>query len=967
MKSILKTIKDKFSKNKTIKDKFIKEDALELPVEKYEKIVNINTKDIFEMINVNIRNNSKDLYELPDFNAQALNLWELSEQTTRPLLVTVMGEFKTGKSTFINAILEEEILNSDVTPATAVVSMVSYGEERRIKAHFRDGRTKDFSFDELKDITAEGDDNKKELRNSIEYVELFVPKEILKKITIVDTPGLNVDNQLHIQATKEFMNKADMVFWIFAYGKAASRTEVAAISELSKHLKPIAIVNRVDEIDEEEESLEKVIEEIEKRLKDSVDEIIGVSAYLAKKGILELDHQALRESRWDNFTDKLEKKVVQKSEILKIKSILDKLSEYTIELTKYSKEKKSEVIKLESKVYDTVQYRDKIINDIDCLKALLEECVNMGKNREKIAVDYEYLNNCFGSGEHTDELNNIYIPINYLIKIIETLENWDGTERVIDNIQSYNEICDNFIEKLQTNGIRYEQLEKEGDHHNEEADKFKAQVNAYEHSGFFGGRPIFDVSGEGDRLARWRLDLDERYSKLEGKFQENRKEFQRLFRIITRLNSEIYDYLPKIKNIFEINLKKFEDELQNFEKDIENEKQRYSVLKEELVVADNVIDNLEALNEEGTEFLYKKAIAEGNTEAYAKLGNLFEKNGNYEGAIKHYLICSESGDSDAMTRLGDMYEEGKGVPQSYETAAGWYEKAAELGDSAAMTNLGNMYAEGNGVLQSYETAKQWYEKATELGEGTAMNNLGFMYAEGNDVLQSYETAAGWYEKAAELGNSAAMYNLGDMYEEGKGLPQSYETAAGWYEKAAEIGNSTAMNNLGWMYEKGNGVPQSYEAAAGWYEKAAELGDSDAMKNLGDMYEEGKGLPQSYETAAGWYEKAAEIGNSTAMNNLGWMYEKGNGVPQSYEAAKQWYENAAELGNSTAMNNLGFMYAEGNGVPRSYEAAKQWYEKAAELGNSTAMKNLGWMYKKGNGVPQSYEAAERWYEKAGGIR
>ena len=46
MKSILKTIKDKFSKNKTIKDKFIKEDALELPVEKYEKVVNINTKDI---------------------------------------------------------------------------------------------------------------------------------------------------------------------------------------------------------------------------------------------------------------------------------------------------------------------------------------------------------------------------------------------------------------------------------------------------------------------------------------------------------------------------------------------------------------------------------------------------------------------------------------------------------------------------------------------------------------------------------------------------------------------------------------------------------------------------------------------------------------------------------------------------------------------------------------------------------
>ena len=55
MKSILKTIKDKFSKNKTIKDKFIKEDALELPVEKYEKIVNINFQFNHKILMHNIK------------------------------------------------------------------------------------------------------------------------------------------------------------------------------------------------------------------------------------------------------------------------------------------------------------------------------------------------------------------------------------------------------------------------------------------------------------------------------------------------------------------------------------------------------------------------------------------------------------------------------------------------------------------------------------------------------------------------------------------------------------------------------------------------------------------------------------------------------------------------------------------------------------------------------------------------
>ena len=99
-------------------------------------------------------------------------------------MLMIMGEFKTGKSTFINAILEEEILKSDVTPATAVVSMISYGEEKKVVAHFKDNTTKEYSFEELENITAEGDNSKKELRSQIKYVEIFIPKQILKSITI---------------------------------------------------------------------------------------------------------------------------------------------------------------------------------------------------------------------------------------------------------------------------------------------------------------------------------------------------------------------------------------------------------------------------------------------------------------------------------------------------------------------------------------------------------------------------------------------------------------------------------------------------------------------------------------------------------------------------------------------------------------------------------------------------------------
>ena len=132
---------------KRIKKRFIKEDTIESKIEKYIKkdIEELKKSDVFEMLKLNIKNNSKDLFQLSNFKDYSIKLWEISEQASRPLLVMIMGEFKTGKSTFINAILEEEILKSDVTPATAVVSMISYGEERNVIAHFRDGNTKQYS------------------------------------------------------------------------------------------------------------------------------------------------------------------------------------------------------------------------------------------------------------------------------------------------------------------------------------------------------------------------------------------------------------------------------------------------------------------------------------------------------------------------------------------------------------------------------------------------------------------------------------------------------------------------------------------------------------------------------------------------------------------------------------------------------------------------------------------------------
>lgn len=580
-----------------IKKVFIKQETLESKIRKYvkEDIVNLNNNNAFEMLKVNIKNNSKDLFELSYFKDYSTKLWEISEQASRPLLVMIMGEFKTGKSTFINAILEEEILKSDVTPATAVVSMISYGEERKVLAHFRDGNTKEYSFEELSNITAEGDDSKKELRNDIKYVELFIPKEILKNITIIDTPGLNVDNQLHIQATKEFMNEADMVFWVFSSGKAASGTEVAAISELSKRLKPMAIINRIDEIDEEEESLEDIIEEIKKRLKGYVDDFIGVSSYLAKKGILENDTKALSESNWNSFIEKLENEVLQKSESLKIESILNKINEYREQLIEFLKENKAELIKMEEKFNNTAGYKKDLLKDIECLRSLLNESVNLRKNKETITIKPDYFYECWEKNREA-ELRKIDIPLNYISKLIDVLKLLNGTEKIISNIQSYNKISDDVLEKIDKINNRIEQLNKSEKQLSAEIEDQQYQVDEYNNSGFFGGAPMFDWGGKANRLNNWRKELENRVEDLKRKYKKCENDRLSQFSRITRMNSEIYTYLYKIETVFESYIRKNQDEIDNFDRDFEVEKQKYNLLKDEVIKVDKVIVNLKKVS-----------------------------------------------------------------------------------------------------------------------------------------------------------------------------------------------------------------------------------------------------------------------------------------------------------------------------------------------------------------------------------
>jgi GTPase Era involved in 16S rRNA processing len=144
---------------------------------------------------------------------------------SKQLLVVVMGNFKSGKSTLLNALLEQDLLVTDVTPATAAVTQILYGENSRVVAHYGRSKVKEFAIGALARLSAEGDVEGERLRKGLKYVEVYCHSPILKDLILVDTPGLNAHNAAHTEATKSFMGRADAVLWILNYSQAVLQTK----------------------------------------------------------------------------------------------------------------------------------------------------------------------------------------------------------------------------------------------------------------------------------------------------------------------------------------------------------------------------------------------------------------------------------------------------------------------------------------------------------------------------------------------------------------------------------------------------------------------------------------------------------------------------------------------------------------------------------------------------------------------
>ena len=136
----------------------------------------------------------------------------------------ILGDMKRGKSTFLNALLGEPILPSDVNPCTALLTLVEYGPEKTVTIHFNDGSPPDvIDFATFKQQYTIDPDESKVLADRqedafphVSHAVVSYPLPLLEQgLEFVDTPGLN-DTEARNKVVLEYLDNCHAVLFLLS-------------------------------------------------------------------------------------------------------------------------------------------------------------------------------------------------------------------------------------------------------------------------------------------------------------------------------------------------------------------------------------------------------------------------------------------------------------------------------------------------------------------------------------------------------------------------------------------------------------------------------------------------------------------------------------------------------------------------------------------------------------------------------
>ena len=174
--------------------------------------------------------------------------------TENPIIdVAILGQFKAGKSSFINSLIGKDILPIGVIPVTTVITRLRYGPEEKAIITYFDGKTSEIALDNVDEYISElkNQANKK----NVEVVDIELPSlEAYNGLRFVDTPGLGSVFRYNTEMSEDWLPKVGCAIVTISSDRPLSENDLNLIRELMDYTpRVVLLLSKADLLSEEQQ------------------------------------------------------------------------------------------------------------------------------------------------------------------------------------------------------------------------------------------------------------------------------------------------------------------------------------------------------------------------------------------------------------------------------------------------------------------------------------------------------------------------------------------------------------------------------------------------------------------------------------------------------------------------------------------------------------------------------------------
>ncbi|MFZ0052749.1 MAG: dynamin family protein, partial [Desulfobaccales bacterium] len=166
--------------------------------------------------------------------------------------LVILGAFKRGKSTLINALMGEAVLPTSIIPLTSVVTILGYGERLEIRVHFQNGQRTVITQGELAAyITEKGNPRN---QKGVREVEIAYPSDYLRDgVRIIDTPGVGSVYSHNTEVAYNYLPQVDAAVFVVTVDPPLSAAEEDFLKDIREYAhKLFFVLNKIDYVAEAE-------------------------------------------------------------------------------------------------------------------------------------------------------------------------------------------------------------------------------------------------------------------------------------------------------------------------------------------------------------------------------------------------------------------------------------------------------------------------------------------------------------------------------------------------------------------------------------------------------------------------------------------------------------------------------------------------------------------------------------------